>query len=99
MGCDDCIGYRVDVDYFGWEEEITRPVEHCHIPASWARPLISILRHDGHTLNATLLSLSRLTWDAPNAGAAHREDGEDEQQNKNDGGALHLLLRGEKIYM
>jgi len=59
--------------------------------------LIPILRHDGHTLDATLLSLGRLTWDASNTCAVEREDGEDEQQNKNDGGALHLIIRGEKI--
>ena len=59
--------------------------------------LIPIFSHDGHTLDATLLSLGRRTWDAQSTGAAEREDGEDEQQNKNNGGALHLLLGGEKI--
>jgi len=59
--------------------------------------LIPILSHHGHTLDATLLSLGRRAWDTSSAGAAEREDGEDKQQNKNDRGALHLILRGEKI--
>jgi len=57
---------------------------------------VPILCHDGHTLDATLLRLSRCAWDTSSADAAHREDGEDNQQNKNNGGALHLLI-GEKI--
>jgi len=56
-----------------------------------------VLRHDGHTLDATLLRLGRLTWGAPNTRAVECEDGEDEQQNKNDGRALHLILGCEKI--
>jgi len=82
MGGDACARYWSDVDYFGWQEEIT--------------PSVLILRHDGHTLDATLLSLSRLTRDAPSTGAVEREDGEDKKQNKNDRGTLHLL-KGEKI--
>jgi hypothetical protein len=57
---------------------------------------VPILRLDGHTLDATLLSLSRLTRDTPSTGAVEREDGEDKKQNKNDRGTLHLL-KGEKI--
>jgi len=54
--------------------------------------LVPILRHDGDTLDATLLRLGRRAWGAPNTRAVVREDGEDEQQNKNDGRALHLIL-------
>jgi len=59
---------------------------------------VPILCLDGHTLDATLLRLCRRAWDTSSADAAHREDGEDNQQNKNDRRALHLLLGGEKIY-
>jgi hypothetical protein len=83
MGGDACARYWSNVDYFGWEEEIT--------------PLVPILRHNRHPANLTLLSLGRLTRDAPSTGAVEREDGEDKKQNKNDRGTLHLL-KGEKIY-
>jgi len=58
--------------------------------------LVPILRHDRHTLDATLLSLGRRAWGAPNTRAVVREDGEDEQQNKNDRRAFHLILGCEK---
>jgi len=58
----------------------------------YAMNLIAILRHDGDTLDATLLRLGRRAWGAPNTRAIVREDGEDEQQNKNDGRTLHLIL-------
>ena len=58
----------------------------------YAMNLVPILRHDGHTLDATLLRLGRCAWGAPNTRAVVSEDGEDEQQNKNDGRALHLIL-------
>ena len=86
--------------HFKLESDVSTPdiVAFCsEVHLLYSENLIPILRHDGHTLDATLLSLSRLTWDAPNTGAAHREDGEDNQQNKNDRRALHLLLRGEKF--
>ena len=57
---------------------------------------VPILCHDGHTLDATLLRLGRRAWDTSSADAAECEEGEDNQQNKNNGGALHLLI-GEKI--
>jgi len=59
--------------------------------------LVPIICHDGPTLDATLLRLGRRAWGAPDTGTVERENGEDEQQNKNDGRALHLLLGGEKI--
>ena len=39
---------------------------------------LKVLHDDGHTLDATLLSLGRRAWDAPNTGAVECEDGEDE---------------------
>ena len=58
--------------------------------------LVPVLRHQGHTLDATLLRLGRRAWDTSSADAAECEEGEDNQQNKNDRRALHLLI-GEKI--
>ena len=58
----------------------------------WKKTGSIVLRHDGHTLDATLLSLGRRAWGAPNTRAVVREDGEDNQQNKNDGRTLHLIL-------
>ena len=106
MGGDACARYWSDVDYFGREEEIVRSLPllsepfvcRCAAVSHVTPDLVPILRHDGHTLDATLLSLSCLTRDAPSTGAVEREDGEDKKQNKNDRRTLHLLLGGEKIY-
>jgi hypothetical protein len=82
--------------HFKLESDVSTPdiVAFCsEVHLLYSENLIPILRHDGHTLDATLLSLGRLARNTSSTGTVERENGEDKQQNKNDGGTLHLLRR------